>query len=244
MGYYYSKHDLRMSLVKDIIKKQFSVGQPVQATGAREQRVLLQQIASAEWAKPLKIEVSESYYDKRNIGKFDLKCDSKTVDDVGLRLEFDKTGALYLFRVHYEDALAPLSRAEDLLLLKTHVLAIVPSEEARYAQLHAESEKNVVKNKKIKTLKEAAIIGKIKELAQVEQVPYHVDTKFRSKIKLSIRLSNAELMEIDILFSNYQAVLQELQHTIRSMKELIAKSVPIKIKSSAQWTQWTMPKKI
>ncbi len=104
-----------------------------------------------------------------------------------------------------------------------------------------------IKEEKIKALKQAAIIAKIQELAQTEKVPFNIDDSFSYKVKLTVKLSDTHRMEVDILYSNYQNVLKQLQTAIQSIRDLLAKSVPIKVKCSAQemrYISWTKPKKI
>ena len=242
MDYYY-KHDLRGGLIKSIIKKTFSSEKPLEATTAAAQKALLQQIAAAV-APELNIKVTANYYQKF-IGEFEIDCRSKFIANIQLVLQFNGAGILHL-TPQYDAVFAPLSRAEDLLTLKKHILALIPAEDARCKAKKDAADHLELKNNKIKALKEAAIVAKIKELAEAEQVPYYIDTDFQSKVKLTIQLSRAERMEVDISYKNYQHVLQELQNAIRSVKELIAKSVPIKIKYSVQEVNciyWTMPTK-
>lgn len=239
---YYGKYDLRVSLIKGVIKKHFHQGEPLCATTPTAQKRLLNQIKD-DLKEHLKIKVEESYYGKTTVAQFDIKLNSTDIDDVKFSLEFDQNGILNLIR-YYGATLTPLSKIEDILALKQELPKIVPAEEERYRLMDEKNEQKAIKDEKIKTLKLKAIFAKITELAKTEKVHFKIDSSFSYKVKLTVRLSNTYRMEVDVLYSNYQIILQQLQIAIQSLKELLAKSVPIKVKCSAQEIRsisWTAP---
>lgn len=243
---YYGKYDLRVSLIKGVIKKHFRQSEPLCATTQTAQKRLLNQIKD-DLKDAIKIQVEESYYDKTHQGRFEIQLHSKAFDNVQFRLEFDKNGILNLETRNSDMPLGPLSKIEDILVLKEELPKIVPAEAERYRLMEEKSAQNALKNEKIKALKQKAIFAKITELAKTENVHFKIDSSFSYKVKLTVRLSNTYRMEIDVLYSNYQIILQQLQIAIQSLKELLAKSVPIKVKCSAQEIRsiaWTAPDSI
>lgn len=240
---YYGKYDLRVSLIKGVIKKHFHQSEPLCATTQMTQKRLLNQIKD-DLKDEVKIQVDESYYSKTYQARFEIKLNSKAIDDVHFRLEFDKNGILNLETRNSDTPLSPLSKIEDILALKQELPKIVPAEEERYRLMDEKNEQKAIKDEKIKALKHKAIFAKITELAKTEKVHFKIDSSFSYKVKLTVRLSNTYRMEVDVLYSNYQIILQQLQIAIQSLKELLAKSVPIKVKCSAQEIRsisWTAP---
>lgn len=114
----------------------------------------------------------------------------------------------------------------------------------KYYRYGRSNDPEFMKKNKIKTLKQTAMVAKIKELVELEKVPYIIEKNFVTKIKVIIQLSNALRLEVDVPYHNYQIVLQNLHETIVSIKALIEKGISPKVKSSAYENsrlEWTIP---
>jgi len=111
------------------------------------------------------------------------------------------------------------------------VYTLVDKMRLEYNRLDAkclEREKNKVKKEKIKGLKHQAIIAKINEIAREDQLEFYV-IQYEIKVKLVVRLSKTEKMDIDIPYSKFQETLKNLRFTIQTIRELRESGILFKI---------------
>jgi hypothetical protein len=81
-------------------------------------------------------------------------------------------------------------------------------------------------------IKKIAIVAKVKEIAQSEHIPYCLDDDFKTKVKVLLRLSETNHIEMDIPVGVYQKTLKNLQTTLEAVKHLSERTIALKIKSS------------
>ncbi len=93
-----------------------------------------------------------------------------------------------------------------------------------------------VKRQKIRDLKAQAIIAQVKQLAKAEQFDFMTQTDSQ-KLKLFVKLSDRDVLEIHIPFSQFQHILPQLQTTIASLRELHASGLRFNI-TSGQGRFW------
>ncbi len=76
-----------------------------------------------------------------------------------------------------------------------------------------------VKREKVRDLKAQAIIAQVRQLAKAEQFDFVTQTDTQ-KLKLFVKLSDREAIEIHIPFTQFQQILPQLRTTIASLREL------------------------
>ncbi|KPA16717.1 hypothetical protein MHK_003062 [Candidatus Magnetomorum sp. HK-1] len=110
-------------------------------------------------------------------------------------------------------------------------------------QKRDERQKNVQKTKKVKDLKEKAVLSRIKILSKELNFHYFI-TKYKIKLKLSVRLGDKHMIEIDIPYNRFQEILQELGYCIESIISLYDQGIKFKIKgNNRDYYSWTPPGK-
>ncbi len=238
---HHSKHDLTAAIVKAQATKSFSGEKPLRADTEQKQLTLLAQCKHQLMKLPQLRPEQNTWYDSRGNLDFHVVLDARHISDVHIRLQFDKKGRLCLTKRYHGTDLAKVSNMEEIAAFADALRKASIAEDRRYEKLAFDA----VKKEKIKSLKEQAIVAKIRELCAAEQVSYILETGYLHKMKLLVRLSDAERMEVDIPFASYQNILQNLQTAIQSFRELLAKNVVIKVKSNPYLTprfHWTQAK--
>ena len=86
--------------------------------------------------------------------------------------------------------------------------------------IEAEKRENKqIKAKKVKDLKTAAIMARIREMAVADEFDFHCRHQDR-KIKLVVRIEKNGYLEIDIPFGQFQEKLQRIRDCIRLAREI------------------------
>ncbi len=130
---------------------------------------------------------------------------------------------------------------ENLLALRDEF-----EKEIELAEQRAKINKqNEIKKGKVKELKKNAILIKLYEIAEQEGFECMIDKSYTTKIKLYVRLGKNDYMEIDVPYTNFQEVLQNVAEAYHSIKKLKDKNIPIKIKYSIHTydMEWKTKKK-
>ncbi|MDM8551926.1 hypothetical protein QUF72_17715 [Desulfobacterales bacterium HSG2] len=97
------------------------------------------------------------------------------------------------------------------------------------------------KRKKIRDFKAQAIIAQVRNLAKEEKFDFCTD-KDTVKLKLYVKLSEKECIELHIPFSKFQEILPDLRAVILSARELHGKGIKFKIKSIQSYRhKWITP---
>lgn len=88
------------------------------------------------------------------------------------------------------------------------------------------------KRQKVRDLKAQAIIAQVKQLARDEQLTFSTASDTH-KLKLYVKLSARECIELHIPFAKFQDVLPHLRATILALRELHRRGIPFKLQSLA-----------
>ena len=207
--------------ITGIVKKVFKGSTLLTATTAEEQEQLLFQFQK-NLSKTLSLTIEKKLGESWK-SEFYINSSSSYILSVHFALRFNSSNTLCLY--HYYTELKPVSTVAELLELKTEIQAVIASEAERYAKLAEEK----VKRRKIKALKKTAIVTRLTEFANAEQWAYYIDDSFDKKVKLFLKLSETDRIEIDIPFGNFQNTLQNLPTTIQAIKHLSARDISLKI---------------
>ncbi|MCA9140524.1 MAG: hypothetical protein KDB00_27320 [Planctomycetales bacterium] len=136
-----------------------------------------------------------------------------------LRLEYDSESRLTLhsYRARESELSAVVSNVDEIKMFVRHVLA-------HYARRQAGAKKR----EKVRDFKSKAIIAQVKKLAKEERFDFAAsgDTV---KLRLYVKLSNYDLMEISVPFKQFEKMLPKLRATIQSLRELYAEGLRFKI---------------
>ena len=214
-------HQIPEDTIISIVKKVFKSNTSLTATTAEEQEQLLFQFQK-NLGKTMSLSIEKKLGESWK-SEFYINSSSSYVLSVHFALRFNSANTLCLY--HYYTELKPVGTVAELLELKTEIQAVIASEAERYAKLAEEK----VKRRKIKALKKTAIVTRLTEFANAEQWTYYIDADFDAKVKLFLKLSETDRIEIDIPFGNFQNTLQNLPTTIQAIKHLSARDVSLKI---------------
>jgi hypothetical protein len=136
-----------------------------------------------------------------------------------LRLEYDDENRMELvsYRRRERHHSTLVSEIDEIRQFVRHVLD-------RYARRLAGERKR----EKVRDFKSRAIVAQMKKLAKEEKFDFATsgDTV---KLKLFVKLSNRDLIEIQVPFKQFEKVLPKLRSTIQSLRELYAEGLRFKM---------------
>lgn len=136
-----------------------------------------------------------------------------------LRLEYDDQSRLTIhsYRARESEQSAVVSDLDEIKLFVRHVLG-------QYARRQAGAKKR----EKVRDFKSKAIVAQVKKLAKEQQFDFATsgDTV---KLRLYVKLSKNDLMEISVPFKQFEKMLPKLRATIQSLRELYAEGLRFKI---------------
>lgn len=89
-----------------------------------------------------------------------------------------------------------------------------------------------LKKQKINTLKQQAIIAKVKEFAKEDQFDFRTQG-YGTKLKLMIRIEERQVVEIDVPYKEFQEVLKEVRSIVQSIRELQKSGLTFRLKSNS-----------
>jgi hypothetical protein len=101
--------------------------------------------------------------------------------------------------------------------------------DANYLKSQSKRQSDQIKREKIKGLKRKAIIARIHEIAKEERLEFYL-IEHATKFKLAIRLAKSEKMEIDIPYSKFQEILQNLRVMIQTIREFHDLGITLKMR--------------
>jgi hypothetical protein len=136
-----------------------------------------------------------------------------------LRLEFDADSRLTLhtYRRRERSHSAVVSDLDEVKTFVRHVLE-------RYARRRAGEKKR----EKVREFKSKAIVAQVKKLAKEEQFDF-ATTHDTVKLRLFVKLSPQDLIEISVPFKQFEKVLPKLRETIQSLRALYREGLRFKI---------------
>jgi len=172
---------------------------------------------------------NENQYKTSEVG-LEVKLVEKKVNywSNNFKIRFDKKKNLYANSV-YRDEIYYIESINDIFLLIDEF-----NKQFDIADINEVKKKNnEIKREKIKDIKKNAILAKIEQISLEYNFEYTVEL-FVSKVKILIRLTKNDYMEIDVPFSNFQNILQQVTKAYIAVKELKDNNVPLKVKTSNQ----------
>jgi hypothetical protein len=103
------------------------------------------------------------------------------------------------------------------------------------------------KRHKVRELKSQAIIAQVKKLAKEEQFDFYAESDTQ-KLKLYVKLSAHECMELQIPFSKFQEALPHPHTTILGLRELYAGGIKFKLQALSSYRlhdrKWITPESL
>jgi hypothetical protein len=130
-------------------------------------------------------------------------------------LKFDKLGRL-CFDKDYEDIYRPVDFS-TLQKVINEVFTLLEMNEA-----------DKLKKQKMRDLKTQGILAKLTEIAKEDGFEFDYE-QIPTRIKLTIKLPEKKLLHIDILFANFQEVMQQVRPFIKNCREIAATGIGFSI---------------
>jgi len=127
---------------------------------------------------------------------------------------------------------SPVYQLEQIYTLFDKMTVELKRLDANYLKSQSKRESDQIKRQKIKGLKHTAIIAKIHQIAKEDKLEFYV-TEHVNKVKLAIRLAGSEKMEIDIPYSQFQQILQNLRVMIQTIREFHDLGITLKMRRTS-----------
>ncbi len=171
---------------------------------------------------------TKSYYFLSEVEKARLVCVFAIIDPDSpsyfrstnnFRLVLDENQVLTL-KTERHDSQAMVSQVDEITQFIMQVKQRLARRQAQKA-----------KRNKVRDLKAQAIIAQVKQLAKAEQFDFKTETNSQ-KLKLYVKLSDRDAIEIHIPFSQFQQTLPQLRTTITSLRDLHASGLRFNITSA------------
>lgn len=212
-----------------ILRKHFTGEIPI-TKPASEQRELISQI-KASLEKIPGISMASYYHfprdkelEERSL-LFSLQDESRSFyrSYCSLSLRFDDNGHLMIEHSPHRMKVYQLEQIYSLIdRLKEEL-------HHKKAQAH--------KTEKINSLKQQAIVAKIKEIAKEDHFDFATTWReYLNKIKILIRLEGGIVLEVDIPYNNFQEILKGLRPLIQNVRDLQKLGITFKIKADAGYS--------
>jgi hypothetical protein len=241
---YDRKKDFRDSSLKKVFEKTLGHATPV-VIHKRDQKEFLDTFAeSIKKMQHIKV-IPKTQWGRGHDGpemRFVLELNSSLINNFDFIIYFNDEGKLQIHK-YYNGERFHIEKADNIIQLTLAIREAALIEAKHVEKLQGEA----VKREKVKSLKRTAILAKIVELCNVAQVEHEIETGFNHKIRLYILLKQNYFMEIDIPYSDFQPILQNLNIAIQALKDLQEKGINVKVKSPNQMPyrmEWIKPKKI
>lgn len=149
----------------------------------------------------------------------DYQTDADYYRSDELRLEYDDQGQLTIqsYRRWSRSHSALVSDLDEIRTFVRHV-------QQRYSRRHAAAKKR----EKVRQFKSKAIVAQVKKLAREEGFDF-ATTGDTVKIRLFVKLSMRDMVEISIPFKQFEKVLPKLRVAIQSLRELYGEGLRFKV---------------
>ncbi len=232
------KIDLHDSTLKKIFREHFRGETPITIPAESEQVELLTElknqlstrsdkVSSISWSMPagccFEIISSSPYYQNQTF------C-----------VKFNEQHELIITTKFYWLSIdSPVYQLEQIYTL---IEAKMPVEYERLNKLRVEKTNNVIKREKIKSLKHTAILATIHEIAKEDKFEFRIH-EYTTKVKLIVRLTETEQLEVDIPYSRFQETLKNLRDTIQQIRGYYELGLTFKVRSylrerDPQWIRY------
>ena len=152
----------------------------------------------------------------------------------GYYYSFSYPDCFYIF-FHDGEVYITSSRQEYPLNNTDQIIQLIEGIDSK----RGDAKKRKQKREKVKKLKLKTIESRVKDLAKKFNFKYYFQ-RYDTKVKLSAKLDEDYGMEIDIPYSKFQNILNELESCIQDSKSLIEKGLNIKIKPM-HYHSWISP---
>lgn len=223
---------IQQTTIRKLFNEHFTGEAPIRVSDAERKKLgetIQQRI------KGLKnVSVSDRYYlsekeKKRLVCEFSISEPRRRYyrNHIRFKLILNEQGELTIS--HYASD-APVSHIDELL-------SLISACQERIERQHVLRKKR----KKIREFKAQAIIAQVRNLAKEEKFDFCTDTD-TVKLKLYVKVSEKECIELHIPFSKFQEILPELRAAILSIKELYGKGIKFKIRRTNSYRyKWITP---
>jgi hypothetical protein len=217
---------LKTNTLKKIFREHFKGETPIVKYGS-EQKVLISEIKQKlRTMKGYTLSNNNSYprYTKTELEEiclFEILPPSEDYRNQEFTLQFNEQNQLYIEQWY---------RLDSLVYDLEQIYTLFDRMKLEYERLGAVQ----IKTQKIKGLKHTAIIAKINQIAIEDKFEFRLEKHFATKIKLIVRITDLEKMEIDIPYSKFQETLQNLRFTIQTIRELRKSDITFKIRKMSR----------
>ena len=223
---------LQNSTIKKFMRECFTAESPIRVTDAA--REALVETINTRIATLNNVKVSSNYYVAAH-EKADFVT-AFTIEDPSEEYYY-RRGESFRLQTNAQKELtisgyynsAPVSSIEELL-------SFIAACQERLNRQHALK----ARRQKVRDLKAQAIITRIKKLAQEEKFDF-ATTSDTQKLKLYVRLSQKECIELHIPFKQFEEMLPQLRTAILSLRALYENGIRFKLRSTSAigWrTEW------
>jgi hypothetical protein len=211
--------------IAKILREHFTGETPI-VKNAFEQKEFISNLKK-ELKKIKGIEISDHRYSVSNSkDKFEKQCHFSIEDESqesrfrfygsdSFTLKFNPVNQLFI--EHYGDSRALIYQMEQ-----------INSFIERIKEEHQNKKARKTKREKINTLKQQAIIAKIKEIAKEDQFDFCA-RPYSNKLKIGICIEGGKLMEIDIPYREFQNILKDLRSLIQTVNDLQKSGIGFKL---------------
>jgi hypothetical protein len=152
-----------------------------------------------------------------------IELPSKRLSRARYTLQFDKEG--YLELEYYSDMRGYIQNTDVFVTLREALYTAARISDERFEI----AKRDAPKKEKLKNLKKAAIVAKLKDIAETENVKFAIDDIFATKVRFFAFFGNTSV-EMNVPLKDFQNSIRYVQLAVRSIKELIENGISIKVK--------------
>ncbi len=240
---YYERYSIKDVTIKKIYSKVLGDNEFIYLPDEKERLAFFEEIlkksSETEGLKPDK-KVFTNRYNGYLYCSLDIEIPCKFPEVYSVRLSIN-TDSKHRVEIGVRDSKGwnyfAIRSFDDIINLRDAF--VEEYEEAEKRRIKINNDK--IKRGKLHQIKRKAILAHIEELAKEEGFEYDV-VEMTSKIKLKIRLTKHDYMEIDIPYRSFQEVLSKARETWHYIKNLTDQGVPIRIKKTGYTTKWEWKK--
>lgn len=228
---------LHDSTIKKIFREHFRGETPITMPAGPEQIELLTELKNQLSTRTGR--VSSISVSMQSGCCFEIISSSPYYRNQGFCVRFNERNELVISTKFYWSINSPVYQFEQIYTL---IEAKMPVEYDRLHKLRAEQTNNVIKREKIKSLKHTAILATIHEIAKEDKFEFRIH-EYENKVKLIIRLTKTQQLEIDIPYSRFQETLKNLRDTIQQIRGYYELGLTFRVRSylrerNPQWIQY------
>jgi hypothetical protein len=229
---------LHESTIKKIFREHFRGETPITIPAEPEQVELLTELKN-QLSTRTTGRVSSVSWSMQSGCCFEIISTSPYYQNQSFCVRFNKQHELIITTKFYWSINSPVYQLEQIYTL---IETKMPVEYDRLNKLRAEQTNNVIKRKKIKSLKHTAILATIHEIAKEDKFEFRIH-EYANKVKLIVRLTKTEQLEVDIPYSRFQETLKNLRDTIQQIRGYYELGLTFKVRSylrerNPQWIQY------